>query len=83
MAQAIEIVVDGRRVEVLEGTPLAVALMDLGLASVRVSVTGQARGPICGMGICFECRVTIGGYPHQRSCLVPCVAGLVVETAAR
>ena len=25
------------------------------------SVTGEPRGPLCAMGVCFECRVTIDG----------------------
>jgi sarcosine oxidase subunit alpha len=59
---------------------LAAALMDAGIAAFRTSVTGTPRAPICGMGSCFECRVTVNGRPHQRSCLIPCSEGLVVET---
>jgi NADPH-dependent 2,4-dienoyl-CoA reductase/sulfur reductase-like enzyme len=33
------------------------------------------------MGICFECRVTVDGVPHQRACILPCAQGMVVETA--
>jgi sarcosine oxidase subunit alpha len=40
------------------------------------------RGALCGMGICGECRVTIDGQPHQRSCLVLCREGLEVTTDA-
>jgi sarcosine oxidase subunit alpha len=76
----VEIVVNGQQVTVREGMPLAVALMELGVRGFRVSVQKERRGPICGMGICFECRVTLAGKPHQRSCLLPCVAGMVVET---
>ena len=36
---------------------------------MRTSVSGEARGPLCGMGACFECRVTIDGEPHRRACL--------------
>jgi sarcosine oxidase subunit alpha len=83
MAELVGILVDGHRVDVPEGVPLAVALLGLGLSSVRVSVDGEPRGPICGMGVCFECRVTVGGHAHQRSCLIPCSAGLIVETGKR
>ena len=44
------------------------------------SVTGEPRGPLCGMGICFECRATIDGMPHQRSCQILCAAGMEVRT---
>ncbi len=36
--------------------------------TLRRSATGEPRGPLCGMGTCFECRVTIDGVPHRRSC---------------
>lgn len=83
MAPAIvEIVVDGRPIAVTEGTVLAAALINAGVDAFRTSVTGQPRAPICGMGSCFECRVTVNGTPHQRSCLVSCEGGMVVETGS-
>ena len=36
--------------------------------------TGAARGLYCGIGHCFECRVTIDGVRDQRACLVPLTA---------
>jgi predicted molibdopterin-dependent oxidoreductase YjgC len=32
------------------------------------------------MGVCHECRVTIGGIAHRRSCLVTVSDGLVIAT---
>jgi NADH dehydrogenase/NADH:ubiquinone oxidoreductase subunit G len=32
-------------------------------------VAGEARGPFCGMGVCYECLVTVNGVPKQRSCM--------------
>jgi sarcosine oxidase subunit alpha len=80
MSALIEIVVDGTRHQVPEGIPLAAALMRLGITRFRLSVDGEPRAPVCGMGTCFECRVTVAGRKHQRSCLVACTAGLIVET---
>ncbi len=31
--------------------------------------TKQPRGIFCGMGICYECLVTINGKPEQRACM--------------
>ncbi len=36
---------------------------------LRRSVTGEPRGVLCAMGICFECRVTLGGAAHRRACM--------------
>lgn len=83
MVSHVEIVVDGESHQVPNGIPLAAALLGIGITAFRISVEGEPRAPLCGMGTCFECRVTIGGRQHQRSCLVPCRAGLIVETGVR
>ena len=51
-----------------------------GVHAFRRSVTGELRGPLCGMGICFECRVTIDGEQHCRSCQTVCENGMDVRT---
>jgi sarcosine oxidase subunit alpha len=81
MPESVEIVVDGERLHVSEGMTLASALVDAGVDAFRDSVSGTPRAPICGMGSCFECRVTVNGRPQQRSCLIPCTEGMIVETA--
>jgi predicted molibdopterin-dependent oxidoreductase YjgC len=80
MPEKVTILVDGRPVEVTAGTNLAVALLEAGVTRFRTSVSGQPRGPICAMGICFECRVTIDGAPHRRACMEACAAGMEVVT---
>jgi len=45
-----------------------------------LALSGEPRGPLCGMGICFECRLTIDGVPHARSCQIVCRDGMVVTT---
>jgi len=69
----IEITVD-------EGTTVAAAILNAGVKGFRASVTGESRGPVCGMGVCFECRVTIDGIGHQRSCNVIAAEGMEVLT---
>jgi D-hydroxyproline dehydrogenase subunit gamma len=76
----LKITVNGQPVEVAEGTMVSAAVSIAGVTAFRRSVTGQPRGPLCGMGICFECRVTIDGHAHVRSCQVPCRAGMEVRT---
>jgi len=51
-----------------------------GVSAFRKSVAGEPRGPLCGMGICFECRVTVNGRAHVRSCQVPCEEAMEVRT---
>lgn len=81
MADTVRILIDGRAVEVPAGSSVAAALLGAGAAAFRHSVSGEPRAPVCGMGICFECRVTIDDQPHRRSCQVLCREGMKVETA--
>jgi len=79
---SLRIVVDGRPVAARETDTVAAALMNAGVAALRASVAGQPRGPLCAMGICFECRVTIDGRAHRRACLELCRDGMRIETGA-
>jgi sarcosine oxidase subunit alpha len=76
----VPIVVDGVRIEAEEGSTVAAALMNAGIDRFRTSVGGKPRGPLCAMGICHECRVTIGGIAQRRSCLVTVAPGMEIET---
>jgi sarcosine oxidase subunit alpha len=78
----VTVFVDGQATEVAPGTSAAVAVLASGRAATRRSVTGEPRGPVCGMGVCFECRATIDGVPHRRACLVTCAPGMEIRTDA-
>ena len=82
MADRVTIRVNGRPVTVPAGTVVAAALEQAGEERFRRSVTGKPRSPLCGMGICFECRVTIDGRIHSRSCQTLCEEGMEVRTDA-
>ena len=77
----IKIRCDGREIAVAEGTSVAAALLGAGVARFRSSVTGEPRGPVCGMGVCMECRVTIDGEAHRLACQTLCREGMEVMTA--
>ncbi len=65
---------------VADGTTVAAAILNSGEFRFRRSVGRDPRGPLCGMGICFECRVTIDGRPHGRSCNILAKDGMEVVT---
>jgi len=79
MLSPVTLTVNGSPVSVPSGATVAVAMAMAGQAC-RASVTGEPRGPLCGMGICFECRVVIDGIPHCRSCQILCKPGMSVKT---
>jgi hypothetical protein len=37
---------------------------------------------LCGMGICYECRVTISDVAHQRACMVVVEPGMRIDTGS-
>ncbi len=82
MRDRVTIRIDGRAVTVPAGTSVAVAVLMTGETRFRTSVSGEPRAPLCGMGTCFECRVSIDGREHSRSCQTECREGLEVVTAA-
>lgn len=81
-ARPVRITVDQRPVDVPAGVTLAAGLLDVGIWATRTSVRGEPRGPLCGMGVCFECRVAIDGIAAQRACLVAVRDGMRVETTS-
>ena len=79
MPTEITITVNGSPVVVPNGATVAIAVAVAGEAC-RHSVTGQPRSALCGMGICYECRVTINARPHCRSCQIVAEPGMDVRT---
>ena len=77
---SINISVNGQPVSVPDGTIVAAAVALAGVARFRRSVLDQPRGPLCGMGICMECRVTINDRAQCRSCQTLCAEGMNVRT---
>ncbi|MBX9400461.1 (2Fe-2S)-binding protein [Lysobacter sp. BMK333-48F3] len=65
-------------VEVPAGANVAAAVARAG-AHFRRSCGGQPRAPLCGMGVCFECRVEIDGVAHRRACLTLARDGMRVR----
>ncbi|WP_028226672.1 2Fe-2S iron-sulfur cluster-binding protein [Paraburkholderia ferrariae] len=86
---AVTMTVDGQTVQVQEGSSVVAAIAQAARAAsatisgavvTRRSVTGELRGPLCGMGVCQECRVTIDGVPHRLACQTLCARGMTVAT---
>jgi hypothetical protein len=79
MPETFTIQVNRQPVTVDDETTIAVAILHA-REFIRTSVTGEHRGPLCAMGICFECRATVDGVPHQRTCQMLCTPGMNVDT---
>jgi predicted molibdopterin-dependent oxidoreductase YjgC len=78
--QAVTITVDGIPLQAYLGETIAGALLANGQRAWRRTESGAPRGLFCGMGICFDCLVSVDGVPNVRACITPVIEGMVVET---
>ena len=75
------ITVDGAALTAQRGATLTAALIAAGRWTLCVHpLTGQPRGPLCGMGVCLECEVTVDGRAGTRACLIRVADGMHVRT---
>jgi sarcosine oxidase subunit alpha len=81
MPELVEVQLNERTLQVPEGTSVAAAVFLAGETCFRTSVSGEPRAALCGMGICFECRVTIDDKPHCRSCQIMVQRGMRIQTS--
>jgi 2Fe-2S iron-sulfur cluster binding domain len=72
---------DGRPVPFAAGQTVGAALWAAGVRSWRTTRREQRpRGLFCGIGVCFDCLVTVDGRADERACLVPARPGLDVRS---
>ncbi|MFF4896729.1 (2Fe-2S)-binding protein [Streptomyces sp. NPDC001068] len=78
---AFTVDLDGREISARPGQTVAAALWAAGVTSWRTTrVGGRPRGVFCGIGVCFDCLVTVNDRPNQRACLVPLRPGDSIRT---
>jgi len=75
----IGLTVNGERVRLRTGTSVAAAMLSNGEAC-RISICGEPRAALCGMGICMECRATVNGVLHTRACQMLAREGMEIVT---
>lgn len=75
----VQLTVEGQPIEVRTGSSVATALAQRPPGVTRRSVSGQWRAPLCGMGVCHECRVLIDGR-ERLACQTLCKDGMQIST---
>lgn len=79
--QRLNVTVDHQPVEAYSGETVAVVLMTSGqIIFQQTELDHIPRSLFCGMGVCFNCLVTIDGVPNVRACVTPVTEGMVIET---
>ncbi|HAA48820.1 MAG TPA: hypothetical protein DCE43_03825 [Planctomycetaceae bacterium] len=78
-SETVQFEFEGRQFLARPGQSVAAALWSAGEAVLRTTAQEDApRGFFCGMGVCFDCLVTIDGRRNRQGCLVPVTDGMVI-----
>ncbi len=77
--ETITFFVNGFPTQAHLGETIHAALIAAGYQQFRKSKTGKPRGVFCGMGVCFECLVTVNGRTAQQACTISVEQGMEVE----
>jgi aerobic-type carbon monoxide dehydrogenase small subunit (CoxS/CutS family) len=77
---AFTVTVDGQEVAALPGQSVAAVLWSAGVVAWRTTRGGEPRGVFCGIGVCFDCLITVNGRPNRRACLVAAAPGDAIRT---
>ena len=80
ISETVTLWVNRKPLTIPGGCTVATAVFESGAVGFRRSVAGEPRAPLCGMGVCYECRVTIDGVRHRRSCQVLAEDGMEIAT---
>ncbi|MBI3286382.1 MAG: (2Fe-2S)-binding protein [Burkholderiales bacterium] len=72
--------IDGVALRVDTQLTVVAALALAGRLQTRLSLAGEARFAVCGMGVCHECRVSIDGQPQRLACQTYCRDGMQIST---
>ncbi|SDL23281.1 2Fe-2S iron-sulfur cluster binding domain-containing protein [Modicisalibacter muralis] len=71
---------DGQPCQVPDTLSVAAAVLHLhGWQGYRRHHDGSTRAPLCMMGVCQECLISIDGRPNRQGCLEPVYEGMRIE----
>ena len=66
----LTLLVNGETCTAYRGESVHAALLAAGYRILRKTAhDDEPRGIFCGMGVCYDCLVTINGVPNQRACM--------------
>jgi predicted molibdopterin-dependent oxidoreductase YjgC len=78
----VRIEADGEAIDAYPGETLATALLAAGRRAFRRTRSGAPRGPLCNMGVCFDCLVVVEGLGEVRACMTVVRDRMTVRTGA-
>lgn len=79
--KSINFTFNGQTISAIPGQTIAAAIFATGEKVLRQTrINGEDRSIFCGIGICWDCVVTVDGVMNQRSCLIEVQPGMVVTS---
>lgn len=82
MSNDVSFFFNGEKFTGVQGQSIAAALIANDQRELRRTRFGQEpRSIFCGIGICFDCVVTIDGVANQRACLIEISHDMNVESS--
>ncbi|MCA1222687.1 (2Fe-2S)-binding protein [Streptomyces sp. 8L] len=79
----LTVTVDGESVPGIAGQTIAGLLLASGRRAWRAGPSCAPRGVFCGIGVCFDCLVTVNGERDVRACRRRAADGDTVATQSR
>jgi predicted molibdopterin-dependent oxidoreductase YjgC len=79
--KTVTIIVDGKKINALEGETIASALHASGIKVFRTtSKFEEPRGIFCNKGRCTDCIMKVDGRPNIRTCITLVSEGMTIES---
>lgn len=79
--EAFSFVWNGQEIIAFPGETILGALVAAGVRELRRTERGGTpRGMLCGIGVCFDCLVTVDGVPDRRACVTFATPGMCVQS---
>lgn len=79
----MKVFVNGAEIEATESENVGTFLLKRRQQVLRKTrFEGKPRGMFCGIGVCFDCIVTIDGIANQRACITQLRDGMRIEVTS-
>ena len=75
----ITIFIDEKPTKAWIGETVAAVLLRENVYAVHFAPNGEARGPYCMMGACFDCMVTLEDGQNEQACQIEVTEGLTIH----
>jgi hypothetical protein len=76
------VVKHGPLLDIYENDTIGACLMRASILILRHDNESHPRGMYCGMGVCYECLVTVDDVSNVRACMTTARDGMIVSTDA-